>query len=121
MQIVSLILDHYNFYSPSTGEWITQETDINEDAVSLLGYWVDEFWEEPFIKDDELKKHWNSYLSNYENLKSQHPDKDEYDLLKYFFMGVDLINVVVFVVTDNMPFSRTAYFIIDLNITKEYE
>jgi hypothetical protein len=115
MQIVSLRLDHYNFYSPSTGEWITQETDINEDAVSLLGYWVDEFWEEPFIKDDELKKHWQNYLANFEQFKNHDQVRCEYDMLRDFFKSIPFNNVLVFEISDNNAFSRTGYFVIDLN------
>ena len=59
MQIVELELSHYDLYSPSTGELICgEETGYNEEAKSLMGYWIGEVFTEPFIKDEALKEAW---------------------------------------------------------------
>ena len=43
MQLLNLELDHFNLYCPSTGEYILLEDEgVNEEALSLKGYWVDE-------------------------------------------------------------------------------
>jgi hypothetical protein len=59
MQIIELELSHYDLYSPSTGELIcSEEKGYNEDAKSLIGYWIGEVFTEPFIKDESLKAAW---------------------------------------------------------------
>jgi hypothetical protein len=57
MQLITLTLDHGNFYSPTTGVWISHG-EINEQEESLLGYWMDKFWRNPFIKDNRLNEYW---------------------------------------------------------------
>ena len=59
MQIIELELSHYDLYSPATGELICgEETGYNEEAKSLMGYWIGEIFTEPFIKDESLKAAW---------------------------------------------------------------
>ena len=116
MQIVSLELDHYNFYSPSTGGVILDEEVCHDDEPSLLGYWLNEFWQEPHINDKYLDEKWQEYLSNYDELSSQESFVNEFRSLEDFFTGIILNNVVVFKITDRLPSSLTAYFIIDLNV-----
>ena len=52
MQIIDLKLDHYNFYSPSTGGVILDGDMFYDNEPSLWGYWLDEFWDEPTINND---------------------------------------------------------------------
>jgi len=48
MQIVRLILDHINFFCPATGERITGGgLSANDEARSLVGYWIDCLFDEP--------------------------------------------------------------------------
>ena len=116
MQIVSLELDHYNFYSPSTGGVILDEEDCHDTEPSLLGYWLDEFWREPHINDKELDEKWQLYLSNYEELSANDNFVDEFRSLEDFFTNIILDNVVVFKVTDKLPTTLTVYLVVDLNI-----
>ena len=115
MKIVELELNHYNFYCPATGVWITCEDDVNHDAPSLLGYWLDEFWREPFIKDEFLKQKWETYMENFEALESSPEFVNKFESLKDFFRNLNLNNAVVFKIEDDLPHSRTPYFILDLN------
>lgn len=115
MQIIELSLDHYNFYCPVTGVWIANEEDVNDDAPSLLGYWLDEFWDEPFIKDDRLLQEWTKYMDNFEALQNSEEFVNVFRLLEDFFSNLNLENVVVFKKADNVPFSLTPYFVIDMN------
>jgi hypothetical protein len=63
MQIISIHSENLNLYSPSTGEVLChEETGYNEDAQSLLGYWVQEVLYEPFIKNPDLQKAWDAYM-----------------------------------------------------------
>jgi hypothetical protein len=115
MKIVELELKHYNFYCPATGLWITSENDVNHDAPSLLGYWLDEFWREPFIKDESLKKKWESYMVNFEVLENSPEFVNQFASLEDFFKNLNFNNVVVFKIIDNLPDSRTPYFMLNLN------
>ncbi len=119
MQIINLKLDHYNFYCPVSGEYITLEDEpINEDAISFRGYWFDEFWDEPTIKDQTLKAAWESYLAS---LKMKHADLSELDIvqtLDAFFHSIDSENYVVFKIHKReisiLP-DKLIYYVIDMN------
>ncbi|MFW5663909.1 MAG: hypothetical protein ACOCYD_02620 [bacterium] len=63
MQIITLELQNLNLYSPSTGEVLChEETGYNEEAQSLMGYWVLEVMDEPFIKNTALQLAWDEYM-----------------------------------------------------------
>jgi len=119
MQIINLELDHYNFYCPVSGEYITTEEDgVNEDAPSFRGYWFDEFWDEPTIKDEKLNQLWTEY---FHNLKESDPDYKYLDFtekLDEFFQSVEIKNYVVFKIQkiefSNIP-DKLIYFVIDMN------
>ncbi len=56
MQIIELELSHYDLYSPATGELICgEESGYNEEAKSLMGYWIGEVFTEPLIKDESIQ------------------------------------------------------------------
>ena len=63
MQIITIELENLTLYSPSTGEVLChEETGYNEEAQSLMGYWVQEIMDEPFIKNPELEEAWTAYI-----------------------------------------------------------
>ena len=90
---------------------------MNESEPSLLGYWLDEFWEEPLIKDQFLEEKWQEYLSNFDKSSAQGFFTNPFDSLENFFNSLKIDNVVVFKITDKMPLSPTAYLVIDLNVS----
>ena len=106
MQIVDLKLDHYNFYSPATGGVILEETDVNENEPSLLGYWIDRFWQEPHINDPYLETKWLDYLSNYDELSKQKEFINEFRSLEDFFADIS-------------PCAFTVYLVVDMNYEKQ--
>ncbi len=116
MQIVTLELDHYNFYSPSTGGVIMDGEVLYDDEKSLLGYWLDEFWEEPHINKQYLEEMWQDYMTNYRSISAQETFINEFHSLEDFFTSVKFDNVIVFKITDRHPFTPTAYFVIDMNV-----
>jgi hypothetical protein len=119
MQIISLKLDHYNFYCPVSGEYITLEDEpLNENALSFRGYWFDEFWDEPTIKDERLKALW---LDFFQTLKTDYPNFIDIvysEKLDSFFTSVEINNFVVFKI-DKIEGSiipdRLIYYVIDMN------
>jgi hypothetical protein len=115
MQIIDLKLDHYNFYSPSTGGVILDGDMCYDNEPSLWGYWLDEFWDEPTINNESLKESWNNYMSNFESLKKSNTFTNEFEALEEFFNNLPFQNVIVFKITDHLPFTPTAYFIVDMN------
>lgn len=119
MQLIDLKLDHYNFYSPSTGGVILDSDMCYDNEPSLWGYWLDEFWQEPTINNDYLKDSWRKYMSDFESLKKSDKFKNEYDSLEIFFKELQFQNVIVFKITDHLPFTPTAYFVIDMNFSAD--
>jgi hypothetical protein len=89
MQIITLELYHYDLYSPSTGELICgEEMGYNEKAKSLMGYWIDEVFMEPFIKDKSLKVAWEQLVSACE-VAQEKADEDGTELDEAFDLGTD--------------------------------
>ena len=114
MQIVKLELKHYNFFCPATGEQILSEEYCNDDAKSLQGYWLDEFIDEPVIKNKTLAKDWKTFQK-----KNQDPVENSSDLLRSFFTNYQKSDWVVFELTnkgDNM--GLTVWKVLDLNTEK---
>ena len=62
MQFIELELTSFNFYCPFTGEYILLDDEpCNEDAKSLIAYWVDEVIDEPMIKSETLRQEWETF------------------------------------------------------------
>ena len=121
MQIVELELNHPNFYCPVTGEFILKaDEQCNEDATSLMGYWVDEVIDSPFLKDELLKKDFAAFMS-------YHEEQDEdfslgFEELEQFLTEFEVPNWVVYKITTSGmgcggPMCSTVYMIIDMDTT----
>lgn len=116
MQIVKLELSHYNLFCPATGERILYPEHCNDDAKSLKAYWCDLFFEEPFIKDEELKTKWNAFVKSFKETNGYDPDFAAYEK---FLKEYDKPNWIVFKISDSgntcAPTSSTAWHIIDMD------
>lgn len=78
MQIVKLELSHLDLYCPATGELIcSEETGYNEEAKSLMGYWIDEVFTEPFIKNEALKAAWEKLVAECEEAQEKADEEGE--------------------------------------------
>jgi hypothetical protein len=81
MQFTELELPGFNVYCPASGECILKEDEpCNDDAKSLIAYWVDEVMDEPMIKSEQLRKDWESY-------REENKDEDDFytwELLEKF-------------------------------------
>jgi len=119
MQIINLELDHYNFYCPVSGKYITTEEDgVNENAPSFRGYWFDEFWDEPTIKDEKLNQLWTECFLNLKNSNPEYKYSDYIEKLDAFFTSVEIKNYVVFKIykiEGSIIPDRLIYFVIDMN------
>jgi hypothetical protein len=124
MQIVSVDLDHLNFFCPATGANILNPEDgCNEDTPSLMGYWLHEVIYEPFLKDTKLKEHFVSFIQ-----KEEANDEDFMlgcNELESFLEEFHAPNWVVFCITTNDfacgPITTIIYLVIDMNTVGEGE
>ena len=119
MQIINLKLDHDNFYCPVSGEYITMEDEpLNDDAISFRGYWFDQFWVEPSIKDETLNAAWESYMASLKMIHADINDLDMVETLDAFFNSVEMENYVVFKIHKReisiLP-DKIIYYVIDMN------
>ena len=124
MQIIELELSHYNFFCPVTGEYIIKEGEpVNDEAVSLMGYWINEVIDEPFIKNAALKKGYDMFL-----LSEKEENKDfyfNYEELEKFLSTLGAQNWVTYKITtktmscNNGPIWETVYFVIDMDTYTE--
>jgi len=99
MQIIELELSHYDLYSPSTGEHICgEETGFNENAKSLMGYWIGEVFNEPFIKDESLKAAWDQLIEKVDAAVEAGMDDQglEIEHLNQFLADYDAPSWIVF-------------------------
>jgi hypothetical protein len=120
MQIIELELSHFNLYSPVNGEQISSEEDgINEEALSLMGYWQDEIMGDPFIKDPDLQLKWEEMVTQ---KKEELLDYlDYYEALEKFLRKYPGESWIVFKIITGAaagsPRNETAWFVIDMEAT----
>lgn len=123
MQILDLELKHFNLYCPATGEVILEDCEpINEDALALKGYWIDEVISEPFIKDDALQLAWENFIETYE---AEHDDFPGYEEIEAFLVNYPEPNWVIYKITTHGmacgPVWSTVWHVVDMNVVKELE
>jgi hypothetical protein len=117
MQIIELELTHFNFFCPATGERILSSEECNDDAKSLMGYWLDEFLFEPYIKDKDLLKAWQKEVKRLDKLDASQSIWDEFES---FLRNYNVHNWVVFKLTASGiacgPVSNTVWKVLNLDI-----
>ena len=123
MQMIHLVVNHYNFYCPVTGECITADGEpVNYDASSLCGYWVSEEFESPIIHDEDFEDAYHVYLKKC-LADSEADEADEADYvpvwqeLEVFLKEYDRPNWVVFSISTRLSDqdSTDAWYVIDLS------
>ncbi len=120
MQLLELELDHFNLYCAATGEVILEDCEpINEDALALKGYWIDELMSEPFIKDEKLQQSWDLFIKKHEE---EHNDFPNYSEIEAFLVNYDKPNWVIYKIsTHGMacgPVWSTVWHVVDMNVMK---
>ena len=65
MKIEHYDTSDYRILNPVTGEFILDE-QCNDNADSLIGYWLDEVFREPNLKNEDLKRSWEAFEEKYE-------------------------------------------------------
>lgn len=97
MQLIKFELNHPNLFCPVTGRQIQEDTYFNDDVPSVMGYWLDRYWEAPVIKCEKLKKAWEDYLRNGGEaaLEKGCIESDRFYPLEIFFHQVNMDNVLV--------------------------
>lgn len=114
MQIIDLTLSHLNLYCPATGEYIAKEdTGYNEDAKSLMGYWINEILDQPFIKDAILNAVWEAFALKYE--EENDGLSPEYSDLEEFLSEYEHSTCIVFKIRTEGLIGDIAWFVLDMN------
>ena len=116
MKLLDLELDHLNLYCPATGVQILSEEDMNDDAPSFVGYWLDEFMTEPTIKNKQLAADWEKFYDEFEEKQNREP---KYNEVEQFLIDYPEQNWVIYKITTcGMacgPVCNTVYIILDMN------
>ena len=126
MQIIHLIVNHYNFYCPVTGECISADGEpVNHGASSLCGYWVSVERESPIIRYQDFEDAYHAYLkkcmADSEADGADGADGADYvpdwQELEVFLEEYDRPNWVVFSITTRLSDqdSTDAWYVIDLS------
>lgn len=120
MQIINLIVDHYNFYCPVTGECISADGEpVNLDASSLCAYWVSVELESPSIHDQDFEDAYHAYLKKC--MADSEADEADYvpdwQELEVFLKEYKRPNWVVFSISTRLSDqdSTDAWYVIDLS------
>ena len=115
MQIINLVLDHYNFFCPVTGFQIMGDEVMNLNTPSLMGHWFDEEIFDPTIYDPSLNNAWQSVKSTFNQLDFL----QSYDRVYEFLRTYPSNTFVTFVIAENavssQGWNRSNFFVIDMN------
>ena len=92
---------------------------INEDALGLKGYWIDELISEPFIKDEALQLAWDTFIEKYEE---EHDDFPEFEEIEAFLVNYPEPNWVIYKITRHGmvcgPVWSNVWHLVDMNVAK---
>jgi hypothetical protein len=116
MQIINLVLDHYNFYCPVTGTQIMGDEFLNiKNTPSLMGHWFDEEIFDPTIQDPLLKDAWQRVKKKFNQLDIL----QSYDRVYEFLRTYPSDSFVTFAIAENtssaQAWNRSNFFVIDMN------
>ena len=121
MQIITLELENLNLYSPSTGEVLChEETGYNEEAQSLMGYWVQEVMDDPFIKNPDLQQAWDRYMEQSDarlEADDEYPGPDVDEFLEQY----DHPTWIAFRIETFGMIGDVAWFVVEMEIADEDE
>lgn len=113
--------DHSNYkmFNPITGDVIV-EWECDDDATSLIAYWVDECFNEPVIKDEVLKESWETYVEKFENENEDTPFFEELEtFIKDYETSVWIAHKITTCGMACGPVSNTVLFVVDKDIIVE--
>jgi len=124
MQLITLSLEHWNFYCPVTGEIITADGEDLNITPSLKGVWVNEILDEPTIPDSELCTAWDNLIENLNDDESAETQDEDEDLdgstVDTFLRNYSAPNWIAFRIrAGTASFNETVWFIIDMDTTVE--
>jgi len=105
MKIVEYNIE--TLYSPINGELIINKEELNHEATTLVGYWIDAAFENPFLKNDKLKEMWDSFECGFGN----------YDKFEDFLSSVDENWICFKMCNSGISCGHvTTWFILNLNL-----
>jgi len=119
MDLNYLFYSNYKMFNSKTKEIII-EWECDDNAESLIAYWIGELFDEPVIKDETLRVAWEEYVATFERENDCSPGFEE---LESFIEGYDTSSWVAYEITsDGMacgPVSFTALYVVDKDVVVE--
>ena len=121
MQLLKLEIDYFNLHCPATGEAILTEYDVNENAQSFMGYWINEMITEPCVKNKSLQIAWDNFIKEYITKNNDYPNFEE---VEHFLVNYPEPNWVIYKITTRGmacgPIWSTVWHVLDMNVTRDY-
>lgn len=119
MIINNLDYSEYRIYNPRTGEVIVDE-ECNDDAKSLIGYWLDGFIDKPVINDRKLLAAWEDFIVRH---KEDNCESPYWEHLYKFLEDYDNPEWVCYEITSCGlacgPICSTVVYIVDKDVIVE--
>ena len=117
MKVYDYELSNYSMINSVTKEVIIDE-GCNDDAESLIACWLDDFIDQPLIKDETLRLAWESSTRN---LDPENTDFLEFiEFMEKFLAEYDNPKWIVYKLTTNGmacgPVSMTAWYVVDKDV-----
>lgn len=124
MEIITLQQECLNLDCPVTGEYILRDDEpVNEDAKSLMGYWIDMVFEDPFIKSEKLRKAWEEFSEKFA-IENEGYDP-EFDDFESFITNLNWDKWVCYKLIETGmacgPNSTTVWKILDLGVNDKID
>jgi len=114
MKIKDLEISDYKMFNPNNNDVIVDQK-LNEKSASLIAYWIDEVFLEPFINNSKLEKSWEDFLAKYE--EENDGDLPYLDDLVKFLEEYNSSEWIVYAITESGiacgPVSNTTWFVVD--------
>jgi hypothetical protein len=120
MEIIEFTSAFYKMYNPVAGDTIVDE-ECDDDAESLIGYWIDEVFEEPIMNNQVFLTAWEEYSVKY---RDEHDDESpDYDALGVFLREYENPAWKVIEITSYGmacgPVSHTVWMVVDKDTVVE--
>jgi hypothetical protein len=119
MIIYNLDYSEYKILNPVTNEKIVDE-ECNDDAKSLIAYWLDGYMSEPVINDAKLQEAWEAFAERYEEDNDESP---YWEHLYKFLVEYDSSEWIGYEITSYGiacgPICSTMLYVVDKDVVVE--
>ncbi len=115
MEIYSLDYSLYKMFNQGTGEVIVDE-ECDDNAKSLIAYWLDDSIDNPIINNETLKTAWEAFAEWYEEDNEESP---YWEHLIKFLEGYDSSEWIGYEISSYGLVCSAVFFIVDKEVIVE--